>query len=213
MTAATDPHPATRRPRRHDPDRKARIVDAALDVVAQYGVSGTTHRLIATAADVSLGSMTYYFTSLGDLLEQAFGLHAGRMSVLYERHFDDVRTRKDLVEAVTALVHGNGAGTDRDWAIALELYLAALRDPALRTITEQWMGRSRDVLQRFIDPVTARGVDALIEGLIIHLMLSTRPGTRADTVRYVDRALGDAVVDLNPSSPTPLSAPGPKERP
>lgn len=212
MTAAAEPHAATRRPRRYDPDRKGRIITAALDIISQYGVSGTTHRLIATAADVSLGSMTYYFTSLGDLLEQAFGLHAERMSVLYERHFDDVRTHADLVEAITELVHGSGAGTDRDWAIALELYLAALRDPALRTITEQWMGRSREVLQRFIDPVTAKGVDALIEGLIIHLMLSTRPGPRVDTVRYVERALGAVMVNPTPTTRTSPSAPGPKER-
>jgi len=30
------------RPRRHDPDRKSRIVDAAIDVIAEHGVAGTT---------------------------------------------------------------------------------------------------------------------------------------------------------------------------
>ena len=35
------------------------------------------------------------------------------------------------------------------------------------------MRRSRAVLERFVDPVTARGVDALIEGLVMHMTLST----------------------------------------
>ncbi|MDF2847508.1 MAG: TetR family transcriptional regulator, partial [Oerskovia sp.] len=40
--------------RRVDPDRKDRIVDAALDVIAEHGVGGATHRVVAAAADVPL---------------------------------------------------------------------------------------------------------------------------------------------------------------
>lgn len=190
MTTATP----GRRVRRYDPGRKERILDAALDTLAEHGVARTTHRLIATAADVPLGSLTYHFTGLGDLLEQAFGRHAARMALLYEHHFDDVRNRADLVEAITDLVHGNSAGTERDSVITFELYLAALREPSLRSITEGWMGSSRLVLQRYLDPTTSKGVDALIEGLIIHMILSTRPISRADTLRYVQRALGPAAI-------------------
>ena len=176
--------------RRYDPDRKSRIIDVTIDVVAEYGVAGTTHRRIAAAADVPLGSLTYHFAGLDDLLEQAFTRHAERMSPLYEAHFDGVRTRAEFVDAVTDLIH-DGAGADqRDWAVAYELYLAALRNPALRTVTESWMRRSRAVLERFVDPVTARGVDALIEGLVMHMTLSTGTFRRADTRTIVDRLLG-----------------------
>jgi len=58
--------------RRFDPDRRARIVRATLDVVAEHGVAGTTHRRVAAAADVPLGSMTYHFDSLDALLTEAF---------------------------------------------------------------------------------------------------------------------------------------------
>ena len=54
------------------------------------------------------------------------------------------------------------------------------------------MRRSRTVLERFIDPVTARGVDALIEGLVIHMTLSTAPFDRAQTRTIVNRFLGVA---------------------
>jgi len=178
------------RARRHDPDRKARIVDAAIEVIAEHGVAGTTHRLIATAADVPLGSLTYHFSGLEDLRAQAFQRHAERMSVNYATRFDAVQTREQLVEAVTDLIHGDAGADTHDWAIAHELYLAALRDPALRVVTETWMRASRAVLERFVDPTTARGVDALIEGLIMHKTLSTAPLPREHIRGIVSRAIG-----------------------
>jgi TetR/AcrR family transcriptional regulator, regulator of biofilm formation and stress response len=44
--------------RRYDPSRRNRIIDACLDLISQNGVAGTTHRKVADAADVPLGSMT-----------------------------------------------------------------------------------------------------------------------------------------------------------
>jgi DNA-binding transcriptional regulator YbjK len=178
------------RARRHDPDRKARIVDAAIEVIAEHGVAGATHRLIAAAADVPLGSLTYHFTGLEDLRAQAFQRHAERMSVIYAAHFDAVQTREQLVDAVTDLIHGDAGADTHDWAIAYELYLAALRDPALRAVTETWMRTSRTVLERFVDPTTARGVDALIEGLVMHKVLSTSPLPREQIRSIITRAVG-----------------------
>jgi TetR/AcrR family transcriptional regulator, regulator of biofilm formation and stress response len=177
------------RARRHDPDRKDRIVDAALMVIAEHGVAGTTHRLIAAAADVPLGSLTYHFSSLEDLRAQAFQRQAERMSASYAAQFDGVQTREQFVEVVTDLIHGDAGADAHDWAIAYELYLAALRDLALRTITETWMRTSRAVLERFVDPTTARGIDALIEGLVMHKTLSTSPLPREQIRSIVARAV------------------------
>jgi DNA-binding transcriptional regulator YbjK len=184
--------PAARSPRRYDPGRKSRIVDAAIDVVARNGVAGTTMRRIAAEADVPLGSLTYHFTGLDDLLAQAFQRHAERMSPLYEAHFHGVRDREGFIDAVTDLIHGDAGADPREWTVAYELYLAALRDPALRTVTEAWMRRSRAVLERFVDPVTARGVDAMIEGMVMHLTLSTATFDRADTREIIARLLTGA---------------------
>jgi DNA-binding transcriptional regulator YbjK len=175
--------------RRHDPDRRTRIAEAAIDVIAEHGVAGTTHRLIAAAADVPLGSLTYHFTGLDDVLAQAFSRHAERMAADYEARFTGVRSTEDVVDAVTGLVHADADADDRDWAVAYELYLAAMRDPALRTVTESWMRRSRSVLERFVDPTTARGLDALIEGLVMHKVLSTGPVSREQTREIVARAV------------------------
>jgi DNA-binding transcriptional regulator YbjK len=178
-----------RRVRRFDPQRRERILDAAIAVIAEHGLSGTTHRLIARAADVPLGSLTYHFSSLDELCAQAFTRLAERLSRAYAAHFEGVRTLDGLVGAVTDLVHGNAGADAGEWAVSYELYLAALRDPALRTVTEEWMRTSRTVLERFVDPETARGLDALIEGLVMHRMLSTAPFPRAVTRAAVARAI------------------------
>ena len=183
--------PAARAPRRHDPERKSRIVDATIEVIADHGVAGATSRRIAAAADVPLGSVTYHFDGLDDLFAQAFHRHAERMSPRYEAHFAGVADRTGFVDAVTDLIHSDAGAGSRDWAVAYELYLAALRNPALRSVTEAWMRRSRAVLERFVDPVTARGVDAIIEGLVMHLTLSTATSDRAETRAIVTRLLGE----------------------
>jgi DNA-binding transcriptional regulator YbjK len=178
--------------RRFDPDRKARIIDAAVDVIADHGVAETTHRRIAAAADVPLGSLTYHFAGLSELLALAFARHAETSSRAYAAHFDGVRTRPEFIDAVTGLIVAAGGADARGWAVAYELYLAALRDPALRSVTESWMRASRAVLERYVDPVTARGVDALIEGLVMHRTLATTAGVaRADIRMIVARVVGE----------------------
>jgi TetR/AcrR family transcriptional regulator, regulator of biofilm formation and stress response len=189
MTEEADAGPRRRRQRRVDPDRRERILDAAIDVIAERGVAGTTHRRIAGAADVPLGSLTYHFASLEELRAQAFARLAERASRAYAAHFDGVGTTDELVDAVTDLVHDAAGADASEWVVTYELYLAALREPALRSITEGWMQTSRTVLERFVDPSTARGFDALIEGLIMHRMLSTAPFDRTLTRAAVRRAL------------------------
>ncbi|GIH20814.1 TetR/AcrR family transcriptional regulator [Rugosimonospora africana] len=193
----------SRRVRRFDPQRRERILDAAIEVIAEHGVAATTHRLIAQAADVPLGSLTYHFTSLDDLRAQAFTRLAQRLSAAYAAHFDAVRTPDELIEAITDMVHGNVGADAGEWTVSYELYLAALRDPALRTVTEEWMRTSRTVLERYVDPDTARGLDALIEGLVMHRMLSTAPFPRHITRAAVARAVAPEPGTAAPGTPTP----------
>ena len=45
---------------------------AALSLIAQQGFAAVTHRRVAAAAGVPLGSTTYYFDSREHLLREAF---------------------------------------------------------------------------------------------------------------------------------------------
>ena len=74
--------------------------------------------------------------------------------------------------------------------ISYELYTLAAREPAYRALTSEWMRRSRAALELHFDPTTARMLDALIEGLILHRALDTDEGDPAVVVQAVGRIVG-----------------------
>ncbi|HWS37894.1 MAG TPA: TetR family transcriptional regulator [Actinoplanes sp.] len=178
-----------RRPRRHDPHRRDRLIDAALAVIARNGVAGTTHREIAREADVPLGSMTYHFADLNEILAEAFTRHADAIAEIFDARLGAARTRAEAVEAVVNLVTDDLLSPANDLVLTVELYVAAARNPVLRAVTQAWMQRSRDALERHFDSTTAREVDALIEGLTLHSALSTAPMTPAQLRHAIERYL------------------------
>lgn len=177
-----------RRVRRHDPERRTRILDAALEVLVADGAVGITHRKVAARADVPLGSVTYHFASLAELQEQAFAWYVEQRTAEFEDLFTEVATRDDLVEVLVELVQG-GPSRRRSAVLGFELHLAALRDPALRALTQQWTRDSRAVLARFTGPENAGPLDALLEGLIMHALLATEPEPRQATRAAIVQAL------------------------
>ncbi|SEG90022.1 DNA-binding transcriptional regulator YbjK [Thermomonospora echinospora] len=186
--AASRP-PAARRPRRHDPGRRDRLIDAARTVIAERGVAGTTHREIARVADVPLGSMTYHFASLEEVLIEAFTRHADAVAGVFDERLEAAWDRDAAIEAVITLVSEDLLGSQHDLVLTVELYVAAARNPALRAVTQAWMQRSRQALERHFDATTARELDALIEGLVLHSALSTDPMTPEQIRHAIHRHL------------------------
>ena len=180
---------STRRARRHDPDRRDRLIDAALAIIAERGVAGVSHRTVARAADVPLGSTTYHFTSLDDLLAAAFTRHADSIAGVFEERMRAAPDRAAAIESVAEHISGDLLDANHDLVLSVELYVAAARKPALRAVTQAWMRRSRDALEHHFDPSTAREVDALIEGLVLHSALSTDPMSPAQVRAALHRFL------------------------
>jgi DNA-binding transcriptional regulator YbjK len=179
--------------RRNDPGRRGRIIDTALDVIAEVGVAGASHRRIAAAAGVPLGSMTYYFDGMDDLLHEAFTRFATTVSDQAERRMASARDETEARQAIIAHITDDIFGTQRELVITHELYTLAAREPGYRDITNAWMARSRRALERHFDPGTARMLDALVEGLSIHRALDTEPHDPA--------AVTEAVARITRSSP------------
>jgi DNA-binding transcriptional regulator YbjK len=99
----------------------------------------------------------------------------------------DARTPEEAVQAVTTLITHDVFATQRDLVLSHELYTLAARDPAYRTLTNDWMRRSRDALGRHFDPATCRVLDAFIEGMTIHRALDTEPHDDVDVLGAVRR--------------------------
>ncbi|WP_026924837.1 TetR/AcrR family transcriptional regulator [Glycomyces arizonensis] len=161
--------------RRFDPDRRERIIAVCLDVIAESGVAETSHRRVAAAADVPLGSMTYHFSGMDELLHEAFSRYAAAAYGWFDALMSEQDSVEEAVRAVVAMLTAPTAQSQRDLVLAHELYTLAARKPAFRELTNHWMARSRAALERHFDPATARMLDALIEGLTIHRALDTEP--------------------------------------
>ncbi len=173
--------------RRHDPGRRDRIIDACLDVVARSGVAGASHRKIAEAADVPLGSMTYHFDGMHELLHDAFSRYATIASDRFAGRLAGAPDADAAERAVADAIVDDVLSNQRDLVLTHELYTLAARDPRYRDITHAWMARSRRTLERYFDPTTARILDALVEGLSIHRALDIEPQDRAVVDAAVDR--------------------------
>ncbi len=176
--------------RRTDPGRRDRIVDACLDVIADVGVAGVSHRRVAAAADVPLGSMTYHFDGMDDLLREAFTRFSRTVSERFVRRMAEAADTDAAVRAVTAIVLEDVFGERRELVLTHELYTLAAREPTVRDITEDWMARSRRALEIHFDPTTARLLDALVEGLTIHRALDRDPLDAAAVTEAIRRVAG-----------------------
>ncbi|MEU7055544.1 TetR family transcriptional regulator [Streptomyces sp. NPDC046197] len=159
-------------PRRYDPDRRQRIIDAAIRVVGEKGIAGLSHRSVAAEADVPLGSTTYHFKTLDDLMVAALRqANEGFAQVIGARAgLEDPRS--DLAEELAGWMGEWLAGDRTGVELEYELYLAALRRPALRPVAAEWAEDLAGRLARRTDPVTARALVALMDGICLQVLLT-----------------------------------------
>ena len=119
-------------------DRRTAILDGALEVLAEQGMRGLTHRAVDAAAGLPPGSTSYYFRSRAALV-------TGCVQRLVERDLtEDVATvdaavpgaGPDLPAVLAGALTAVGvrmATAERQRTLArYELSLAAVRDAALR---------------------------------------------------------------------------------
>lgn len=171
-----------------DPDRRDRIVDACLEVIAESGVAGTSARRIAAAAGVPLGSITYYFDGMDAIIHAALERFSHEVSDGFVARLGAAADREGFVQALVDTIEHQVFGSVRELVLTHELYTLAAREPRYRTLTNAWMRRSRAALAAHVDDDTARMLDALIEGLTIHRALDTEPAPAGLAERAV-RAL------------------------
>lgn len=184
-------------PRRYDPERRQRIIDAAIRVVGHKGIAGLSHRSVAAEADVPLGSTTYHFKTLDELLVAALRqANEGFAKVVAARGaFQD--PDRDLADELAGLLGAWLAGDRVGVELEYELYLAALRRPALRPVAAEWCQELCDALADRTDPVTARALAALMDGISLQVLLT---GGVYDAA-YAREMLGRLIPPRGPAAP------------
>jgi DNA-binding transcriptional regulator YbjK len=160
-------------------DRRSRILDGALAVLAEQGMRGLTHRAVDAAAGLPSGSTSYYFRSRAALV-------AGCVQRLLEWDLaEDVpdveaallRAGTDVPGALAAVLTAVGVrmATSQRWRTLAryELSLATVRDPALRDDliaggdTIRRRGAALLAMAGAVEPDTAAAqVAAMLDGLV-----------------------------------------------
>ena len=192
-------------------DTAARILDAACDLIAEEGIDAIRIARVAQRAGASSGLVHHYFSTREELLEQAL-IHS------FERAGDD-RFGEREEEDAEPLAGGESASAaladaireslpapgerEREWVLWVELWLRAVREPALRPVANRLYERYRDWLASVIragvqsgefeaaaDPEAVADIAmALLDGTGVRAMLDD-PGMDVDSARgLVGRAL------------------------
>ncbi|MFD7071677.1 TetR/AcrR family transcriptional regulator [Streptomyces sp. NPDC059913] len=158
--------------RRYDPGRRDRIIDAAIRVVGARGIAELSHRSVAAEADVPLGSTTYHFASLDELLTAALRRSNENFAGVMRDSGALADPKSDLAGELARLLGRYLSGGHGRAELEYELYLAALRRPALRPVAAEWADGAAALLARRTDPATARALVALMDGICLQVLLT-----------------------------------------
>ncbi|MFI5782832.1 TetR/AcrR family transcriptional regulator [Nocardia sp. NPDC051570] len=171
-------------PHEHSDGRRVRgqqryelLLDTALDLVRRNGLPALTIRAVATAAGVSLASITYHFATRDDLIAATCAEAMRRDVSDTQRFIDTLRaettpgsvTAEELADRCLAQIY------DADgWAlIMLSLYLECVRRPELAALAEQW---NRELLDLTTAALTELGASQ--PRPTAELLLATLDGLR-----------------------------------
>lgn len=152
----------------NDPGRRERIIDAALELILDDGVARVSHRAVAARANVPLGSMTYHFAGIDEIITEAFRLLVSRLSGRYRDGLHASKSPADAREAIVEIICGDTFASPREMAGIFELYSYGRCSPDSAELAASWMDISHTALTEHFSPASARAVDALIEGWTIH---------------------------------------------
>ena len=168
--------------------RRTELAEAVWRVIVRDGLEGASVRHIAQEAGLSVGSLRHYFTSQSDLLSFALELVGdridARISALAPERDQRLRVQVMVVEMLPL---------DTERRAECEVWLAftarALVDPSLAELRANIDMRLRQAFRIMIDRLAAAGLlrpsldrateaerlYALVDGLIVHALLSPTP--------------------------------------
>lgn len=179
--------------RRYDPERRQRIIDAAIRVVGAHGIAGLSHRRVAAEADVPLGSTTYHFASRDDLLVAALHQISTEWLAAVEHWVESIDPDLPLGDEIARFVEESLSGDRTRARLEYELYLAAVHHASVRPIAAECVdGLTALLLRRTGDEARARALAALLDGLMLQLLLTDRPVVRAEIRAALDGFVGGA---------------------
>jgi DNA-binding transcriptional regulator YbjK len=118
-----------------NPERRTLILDAAIDILADTGIGGVTHRQVDTRAGVPPGTTSNYFRTRLALLEAVTAhvadMHWQRVAVL-QSLVGQPQSRDGVKALMTGMITDPDVHSQRRNIARWELFLEGTRRPELR---------------------------------------------------------------------------------
>jgi DNA-binding transcriptional regulator YbjK len=179
--------------------RRQALLDAAVEVVAERGVAGATHREIASRAGVPLSTTSYFFGSLDELLLAAMRVFSNQLLTQLEV-VRAMLTGRELspAQAVDRLLDLLLSQPPARIVAQFETYLEAARRPEVREEVKRLIMALEGVAAAGLAAAgaqspgeAARAFVALLDGFALHRV--AWPGRRRER-EMVRRAMLDLFV-------------------
>ncbi|HEY5153501.1 MAG TPA: TetR family transcriptional regulator [Acidimicrobiales bacterium] len=177
--------------------RRNALIVAAAEVVAERGYAGVTHRAVAARAEVPVATITYYFSSIDELV--LAGVSHNQLAVADEI---DRRISEHLTEGHTAqescrwLAEVLLSIPQFDLLVNFEVYLNGTRQESLHENVTTTLGRFTDVARRVLEVLGADHPDdaapallAMVEGFLLHHLCRPAPDDLAQLQRALESQL------------------------
>ena len=178
------------RAQKQSKDRHQEILEAAARVITDRGLAETRISDIAERCGVSPGLILYYFASKDRLLVEALTWANDNFYLTQSRELRRMASaREQLDHLITMSVPGLLPDSDRldEWALWIEIWVRALRDPAMakerEVLERRWRQSIADIVRhgRTTGEFPENGVDAdelglrigaFIDGLAIEVLMN-----------------------------------------
>ena len=134
--------------------RRKLVVEAARTVIAERGPFGTTLRDIAQASGVSLGTVTYHFSGIAEILAHVL---QGEMDSFYLPIAERARLAPDATTAIRTLIDGFFADDERTvqhWRLWLDFWSLSAHDAT----HAEWQQKAYQLWRTDVRQVLERGI-------------------------------------------------------
>ncbi len=191
--------------------RRAALLDAAVEEIAEQGVAGVTHRAIAARAGMSTSTTSYFFSSLDQLVAAALHVVGERIVARVDAVTAQV-VDAELAphEAIDRFVDAVMSEPEPDTVAQFEIYLECRRRPQLQPTAHRIMasiegGAAASLEAMGIADAAQRApmVVALLDGLALHRHARPQPGDRqvlTDALYSLHRGFVEADADAHAGS-------------
>jgi AcrR family transcriptional regulator len=154
--------------------RKTRIADAAIEVIAEHGIDGVTHRLVAERAGVSLAATTYYFDTRFDILAAASKLildgYAATLQGVALRMRESAAQPDAFRRLAVRLVRSAAVRDHTRTKCWAEILLDARRHPESMALAHQWFAELDTIWLEMAAASHARDLAATARSGIDHVV-------------------------------------------